>query len=91
VGISSLEWRADYNSLEMPSAISRIDANGIAFVLSLLLAIGAAVSPFNPFLRSKYFSDGYRWRGLNTQDTVPLLKTLGLTVAFVSATVGTVL
>lgn len=75
----------------MPSAISRVDANGIAFVLSLLAAIGAAVSPFNTFLRSKYFSDGYHWRGLNRPDTAPMFKTIALTFAFVALAAGIVL
>jgi hypothetical protein len=82
---------AGYNSIEMPSVLSRIGENGIAFVLLLLAAIGAAVSPFNTFLRSKYFSDGYRWRGLNLQDSIPILKTLGFTVAFAAGSAGVIL
>jgi hypothetical protein len=59
-----------------------MDASLVFFVLFLLLAVGAAASPFNKFLRFMYFSDGYRWRGFDRQDTVPLAKTVVLTCAF---------
>ena len=74
----------------MSSAIAKIDLNSITFVLLLLLTIGSAASPFNAFLRSKCFSVGYRWRGLNREDAIPLLKTIGLTLAFCAGALGTV-
>ena len=82
---------ADYNESEMASLIAEIDLNSIAFVLYLLLAIGSAASPFNEFLRSKCFSDGYRWRGLNREDTIPILKTTGLTLAFCAGALGSII
>jgi len=75
----------------MPSVVAKIDVNNITFVLFLLLALGSAASPFNAFLRSKCFSDGYRWREPNRQDAIPILKTLGLTLAFCAAALGSIL
>ena len=46
--------------------------------MCLLFAVGAAASPFNTFLRFKFFIDGYRWRGFNREDSIPLGKTLAL-------------
>ena len=52
-----------------------------------LLATGAAMSPFNAFLRRKYFEDGYEWSGLNKRATVPLLRTLGMVVTCLAGVV----
>jgi len=51
-------------------------------VIFLTLVLCVALSPFNTFLRSKCFSDGYRWRGFDKRDIVPLVKTLVLIVSF---------
>lgn len=70
-------------SCGMPIAVTSSDATSLAFfVVFLLLAVGAVASPFNAYLRFKYFSDGYCWRGFNRQDSIPLSKTLALSVAF---------
>ena len=75
----------------MSPFIAKIDLNNITFILSLLLALGSAASPFNAFLWAKCFSDGYRWQGLNREDAIPILKTIGLTLAFCAAAVGSIL
>ena len=59
----------------------------IILVLCLLFAVGAATSPFNTFLRFKFFSDGYRWRGFNREDSIPLGKTLALSGALLAGAV----
>jgi hypothetical protein len=48
---------------------------GFLLVLLLFLTLGAVASPFNTFLRFKYFGDGYRWNGFKRRDAIPLLKT----------------
>ena len=58
-----------------------MELNEIALVVFLLAIVGAALSPFNEFLRSKFFSDGYRWRGFDQRDFVPLFKVMVLMVA----------
>jgi len=67
--------------LTTEAAATKMDASVLFFALFLLLAIGAIASPFNKFLRFRYFSDGYRWRGFERQDAIPLSKTLVLTGA----------
>jgi len=74
----------------MSSFIAKIDLKNITFILSLLLALGSAASPFNAFLRSKYFSDRYRWRGLNQEDAIPMLKTISLTLAFCAGALASI-
>jgi hypothetical protein len=71
--------------------LATIGLNKITLALFLLLALGSAVSPFNAFLRSKCFSDGYRWRGINRDDAIPLLKTAGLTLAWCAGALATFL
>jgi hypothetical protein len=73
------------------SAGDLTDLNSITFVLFFLLAVGSTASPFNAFLRSKCFSDGYRWRGLNREDAIPILKTIGLTPAFCTGALASIL
>jgi UDP-N-acetylmuramyl pentapeptide phosphotransferase/UDP-N-acetylglucosamine-1-phosphate transferase len=64
-----------------------MELNVIAFVLSLLLTAAVLASPFNDFLRAKFFSDGYRWRGLDRHDSVPLTKTLILFLTFLAGVI----
>jgi len=57
-------------------------ADNVMSLVCFALAIGAAASPFNEFIRGKFFNDRYRWRGMDRRDLVPLLKTLSMTLGF---------
>jgi hypothetical protein len=59
-----------------------LTADNVMSLVCFALAIGAAVSPFNEFLRGRYFSDRYRWSGIERRDLVPLSKTVAVSLGF---------